>query len=249
MAILNPYNEREHGDDKLSIVDIKARDDQGRLAQIEIQLLAFPDLPARILYGWAELYRQQLQVGDDYDQLQPAYAIWLLAADLVRDDHDYLHRYRLRDDQGRGLLDHGGIWLLELNKFRIDRVVSEQQRWLKFFKDGERLDAAALPDWMQTDEMRQAMTTLQVFSDKERSYHAYQARLNFLRQQRSLQRHLDAERAAKEAALREKADALQAKEAERHAKETALEEKAAALAEIARLTALLQDRPPADPSA
>jgi predicted transposase/invertase (TIGR01784 family) len=159
VAILNPYNEREHGDDKLSIVDIKARDDQGRLAQIEIQLLAFPDLPARILYGWAELYRQQLQVGDDYDQLQPAYAIWLLAEDLVRDDHDYLHRYRLRDDQGRGLLNHGGIWLLELNKFRIDRVVSEQQRWLKFFKDGERLDAAALPDWMQTDEMRQAMTT------------------------------------------------------------------------------------------
>ncbi len=49
--------------------------------------------------------------------------------------------------------------------------------------------------------------------------------------------------------MREKADALQAKEAERHAKETALEEKAAALAEIARLTALLQDRPPADPSA
>ena len=72
------------------------------------------------------------------------------------------------------------------------------------------------------------MNTLQVFSDKERSYHAYQARLNFLRQQRSLQRHLDAERAAKEAALREKADALQAKEA------ALVEEKAAALAEIAR---------------
>ncbi|MBK8640442.1 MAG: hypothetical protein IPN92_19950 [Chromatiaceae bacterium] len=68
------------------------------------------------------------------------------------------------------------------------------------------------------------MNTLQVFSDKERSYHAYQARLNFLRQQRSLQRHLDAERAA-----------LQAKE-------TALAEKAAALAKIARLTALLQNQ-------
>ncbi len=70
VAILNPYNEREHRADKLSIVDIKAR--------------------------------------------------------------------------GRALLDHGGIWLLELSKLTVAQVVSEQQRWLKFFTDGERLDAAAL---------------------------------------------------------------------------------------------------------
>ena len=109
VAILNPYNERGLRADKLSIVDIKARDDQGRLYQIEIQLLGIPNLPARILYGWAELYRQQLQRGQDYDQLRPTYAIWLLAEALLPDDADYAHRYRLRDDQGRALIDHGGI--------------------------------------------------------------------------------------------------------------------------------------------
>ena len=36
--ILNPYNEREFVTDKLSIVDIKARDDHARLYQAEIQL-------------------------------------------------------------------------------------------------------------------------------------------------------------------------------------------------------------------
>jgi predicted transposase/invertase (TIGR01784 family) len=233
VAILNPYNEREHRSDKLSIVDIKAEDDRGRRYQIEIQLLAFPDLPARILYGWADLYRQQLQRGQDYDQLKPTYAIWLLAEDLLRGDPDYAHRYRLRDDRGRCLIDHGGIWLLELNKFTAEHVATEEQRWLKFFKDGECLDDAALPDWMQTDEMRQAMATLNVFSDKERAYHNYQARLSFLRQQRSIQRHLTEERAAKEAALREK-------EIERQAKEAALQANEAALAEIERLKALLQ---------
>ena len=43
------------------------------------------------------------------------------------------------------------------------------------------------------------MTTLKAFSDKERAYHAYQARQNFLRQQRSIQRELDDERAARAA--------------------------------------------------
>jgi predicted transposase/invertase (TIGR01784 family) len=230
--ILNPYNEKEFLNDKLSIVDIKARDQRDHLHQIEIQLLTNRDLLARILYAWADLYSSQLHSGDDYSNLKPTYSIWLLGEDLLRDRPDYAHSFRLRDAQGCGLLDHGGIWLLELNKFHADPVQTEQERWLKFFKDGEQLDAAALPTWMNTNEMRQAMTTLTAFSDKDRAYHAYQARQNYLREQRSLQRHLDElkaeaeqERAEKEAALQREAIALQ--------------EKDAALAEIARLTAQL----------
>ena len=55
VEILNPYNEREFLDDKLSIVDVKARDERGRLYQIEIQILVHADLPARMLYAWADL--------------------------------------------------------------------------------------------------------------------------------------------------------------------------------------------------
>ena len=55
---------------------------------------------------------------------------------------------------------HGGIWLLELSKFTGERVETEQDRWLKFFTEGERLDADHLPAWMDTEEMRQAMNTL-----------------------------------------------------------------------------------------
>ena len=159
----------------------------------------------------------------------------------LRNDPAYAHVYRLCDESRRLLIDHGGLWLLELNKFVAERVETEQQRWLKFFKEGERLDENHLPDWMQTDEMRQAMNTLKAFSEKERAYHAYQARQNYLREQRSIQRYIETlqaqtetlqaereqERAAKEAALQEM-------EAERQAKE-------AALAEIARLKALLRD--------
>ncbi len=109
----------------------------------------------------------------------------------MRDDAEYAHCYRLRDERGRVFLDHGGIWLLELGKFATDLVETEQQRWLKFFTEAERLDDAALPEWMQTAEMRQAMSTLKEFSEKERAYHAYQARQNYLREQRSIQRYLD----------------------------------------------------------
>ncbi|MTW23053.1 Rpn family recombination-promoting nuclease/putative transposase [Allochromatium palmeri] len=237
VEILNPYNDKEFLDDKLSIVDVKARDQRGCLHQIEIQLLANRDLLARILYTWADLYSAQLHSGEDYSLLKPTYAIWLLGEDLLHERPECIHEFRMRDTAGRLLLDHGGIWLLELNKFHADAVQTEQERWLKFFKDGEQLDADALPSWMHTDEMRQAMNTLKAFSDKDRAYHAYQARQNYLREQRGIQRHLEelkAEAEQQRAAL-EQAQARE--ELERAAKE-------AALAEIARLKAQLhgQDR-------
>ena len=236
--ILNPYNEREFLDDKLSIVDVKARDERDRLHQIEIQLLSYRDLPARILYTWADLYSSQLHSGEDYRSLRSTYAIWLLGEDLLADTADYVHDYRLRDAHGRCLLDHGGIWLLELNKFQTEQVLTEQERWLKFFKDGEGLDAAALPAWMQTVEMRQAMSTLKTFSEKDRAYHAYQSRQNYLREQRSLQRHfdelraeVDQERAAAEreraAAERERAAAERERAAAERERATAERERAA----------------------
>ncbi|WP_091332539.1 hypothetical protein [Allochromatium warmingii] len=70
------------------------------------------------------------------------------------------------------------------------------------------------------------MSTLKAFSEKDRAYHAYQARQNYLREQRGIQRHIDELKAeAKQARVREKQ--------ERAAKE-------AVLAELEHLKAQLQ---------
>jgi predicted transposase/invertase (TIGR01784 family) len=169
--------------------------------QIEIQLLVFADLAPRILYTWADLFSQQLQRGGDYRTLQPVYAIWILDATLLRDRPEYAHRYRLRDDRGRALLDHGSIRLFELSKFNVETVQSDAERWLKFLKDGETLDPQHLPVWMQPPIMRSAMSTLNAFSEKERDYHRYQSRQEALRVQRAVAYELEDRRAAEQAAL------------------------------------------------
>jgi predicted transposase/invertase (TIGR01784 family) len=224
--IIDAHNGQEARDDKLSVVDVKAKDSAGWLYQIEVQMQAYRHLPQRLAYTWCDIYSAQLRSGQDYPQLRPTYSIWLLAENLIRDDARYAHVYKLRDEYGRPLLEQGGIYLLELEKFRVERVETEGQRWLKFFKDAEALDEAALPDWMNTPEMRKAMNTLKQFSEKEKDYHAYQARQNYLREQRTIRWEYE-----------------QNLEAERRAKEDALREKQAALAEIERLKALLAQKP------
>ncbi len=270
VEILNPYNDKEFLDDKLSIVDVKASDARERIFQIEIQMLRYAHLPARMLYTWADIYSQQLQSGNAYQKLQPTYALWLLAENLVDSDNDYLHAFKMRDAKGSTLIEHGGIWLFELEKFSSQTIANEQQRWLLFFKQGGQLDDVQLPEWMGTPEMRQAMTTLRQFSEKEVNYHAYQARQNFLREQHTIELELKAAQQEKaQALLREQLalqrehearqrehdarqrehDAKQREHDARQREQTALQEieaqrreKEAALAEIARLTALRAGR-------
>ena len=235
VEIMNPYNEKEFLSDKLSIVDVKAQDSHERIYQIEIQLTSYSHLPARIIYNWADIYSQQLQSGQGYGELKPTYAIWLLAENLITDDSEYVHHYKIRDEQGKTFTQHGGIWLLELDKFKANRIESEDQRWLQFFKVGEQLNDDSLPDWMITQEMKQAMSTLNTFSEKERQYHQYQARQEYLREQRTIQRELEeTSRELLQAKLRE--------EAAWKREELALQEKEAALAEIERLKALLANK-------
>ena len=234
--IINPYNDKEFLDDKLSVVDIKARDSQNQLYQVEIQMLMYKNLPARIIYNWTDIYSQQLQSGTEYHKLMPTYSIWLLAENVLKGDNHYAHEYKLRDENGQVLIEHGGILLLELNKFNDKAIENDKQAWLSFFKDAEAFDENTLPDWMDTKEMRQAMSTLKQFSEKERNYHAYQARQNYLREQRTILWESEQNREALIAAMQREAATMQEKEAaiQREAitmqeKEVAIQEKEAAI--------------------
>jgi predicted transposase/invertase (TIGR01784 family) len=233
VEILNPYNEKEFINDKLSIVDVKAKDSYNHVYQIEIQLNNFSYLPARMIYNWADIYSKQIKSGDPFDLLKPTYSIWLLAENMIHHDQHYAHHYKLRDQNGTELNQHGGIFLLELDKFKFKKLEESEHIWLQFFKEGENLDDQSLPDWMQSTEMRQAMSTLKAFSEKEKQYDRYHARMEYLRIQRTIQLELEREREAKLKAIQREEVAMQEKE-------LAMQEKEAALAELAQLKALLK---------
>src|ERR1700689_4241811 len=57
LQLLNPFNDKEALDDKLSVVDLKARDQKGQHYTIEMQLVLQRQFTERILYYWARLYQ------------------------------------------------------------------------------------------------------------------------------------------------------------------------------------------------
>jgi len=195
-----------------------------------------------MLYTWADVYGQQLQSGDKYHELNPTYSIWLLGENAIKHDDLYIHRYKFRDEAGIPLIEHGGIWLFELEKFNAQVIDNEQARWLRFFKEGKQLNDLNLPDWMNTQEMKQAMNTLCQFSEKERHYFAYQARQDFLRQQGTILFEKDEAVAERDAALAREQAALEREQTAQAEKEAVQAEKEAAIAEVESLKALLAQK-------
>ncbi len=239
VEILNPYNEKETRQDKLSIVDVKARDKEGNMFQVEIQMSVYPSLPDRMGYVWATLVNKQIKKGEDYADLKPTYSIWIVNGNLDKDE-PYLNSYRLCNAQGKVLGNLGSVWVCELPKFHPKQVKTEKDRWMKLFKEGEKLDDTDLPDWMNTPEMRQTMDIIKQFSEQEQRYEHYRARRDYLLEQSTIQTNLqtlqrnlametrrklqalkdvEQERKQKEAALKNEQAALREKEAERQAKE------------------------------
>jgi predicted transposase/invertase (TIGR01784 family) len=75
LTIKNPYNLQNVETDKLSILDIKAKDQSGAVYDIEMQLRIFDDLVNRIVFYGCELYADQLRSGNEYSSLKSIYSI------------------------------------------------------------------------------------------------------------------------------------------------------------------------------
>ena len=103
VQILNPFSYKDFADDKLIVLDIRARDSAGRWLNIEMQVSIFAGLLQRLVYYASTMYFDQLKSGGSYADLRSAISICLLDKKLFRDDASAHHRFRLVDARSRRL--------------------------------------------------------------------------------------------------------------------------------------------------
>ncbi|MBL0709888.1 MAG: Rpn family recombination-promoting nuclease/putative transposase [Colwellia sp.] len=182
VEILNPYNEKEFIGDKLSVVDIKATDNNGVIYQIELQLCSHQFLSPRIIYNWSNIYQGQLKQGESYRKLKPVISIWLIVGKLFKETTNHHHCFTLYDQKNNyPLSDHCAIHVIELAKWHKSGALTHEDSWLYFFKNAKSWNK--LPSELNNPIMRSAMNTLKEFSEKEREYHLYEARQEAIRVQ------------------------------------------------------------------
>ncbi len=90
MEILESESNQQNDDDKFNRVDIKARNSEGEIIIVEIQVTRELYFLERILYGAAKAITEHIKLGNLYSEVKKVYSISILYFDIGKGD-DYLY--------------------------------------------------------------------------------------------------------------------------------------------------------------
>ena len=146
-TVLNPFNLKDSFNAKESILDIKAATDDGRLLNIELQVIGSSLYRKRIAYYLAKLHTSQLTTGDDYGKIVQTVGIHIVDFELENSDKNIHNCYHLYSESNKNLCltDDLEVHVLELPKLRNNLKIDRRLLgWLEFFEEeeeGKNMDA------------------------------------------------------------------------------------------------------------
>ena len=192
VTLLNPYNQKNFKNDKLSILDIKAEGDHGKKFNIEIQITDEADYDKRALYYWAKLYADQLKEKDDYGTLEKVIGIHILNFTSILESEKYHNAFHITEKEtGIPYFKELELHTIELKKFNdslgkeFEDIGSKIQNaldlWSAFLLRKDLLSKAKLPKALDDTPVKKAINVLNVmnFTDEEREI--YEGKLKWLR--------------------------------------------------------------------
>ncbi len=156
VQLKNPYNLADYQAGKISILDIKAKDENGRWFNVEMQISQDYDFDKRAIYYWAKLITEQITEGTLFKTLQKTFSINILNFNFVPDTEVFHNRYKIintatgKDDRLHDLFE---LHYLELRKFHKPwaETLTALDRWFAFLSRAHELDKHHLPPQMAND--------------------------------------------------------------------------------------------------
>ena len=138
----NPITEKDLLDDKVGILDIKAKLNDGNVnCDIEMQVIDQKDIEKRILFYWSKMYIQTLKVGEDYENLKRCIVILITDYDLdkLKEIPEYVTKWKIREEKYSKLVLTNDLELyiisLEKAKNSTKNKKEELYNWLKFINN------------------------------------------------------------------------------------------------------------------
>lgn len=192
ITLLNPYNPKNFKNDKLSILDIKAKGNDSKIFNIEIQVADEADYDKRALYYWAKVYSGQLMGSEDYNTLNKAIGIHILNFTSIVDSDKYHNVFNIREkDSNLEYFKDLELHTIELKKFCpstkealnefVLRIKSALDIWLAFLTRNDLLNKHDLPKALNDPSLKKALGVIDEINFNSEERMAYEDRLGWLR--------------------------------------------------------------------
>ena len=240
---------------KNTIVDVRCPETGGRQCSVEMQMNWTAEFRERVLFNASKAYVRQLDKSEQYNLLQPVYALNFVNKIFEPGMEDYYHYYRLvhAADSGK-VLEGLHLVFIELPKFKPTSYSEKKMQvlWLRFLTEIDEKSKKAPAELLDNPQTNQALEILEesAYSDAEMldyDLYCYQVRRDksLIEGYKQAQAKLDAATAELSAKKEELSEAKACLEEVMAARDAATAERDAATAERdaaeAKLNAALEE--------
>lgn len=158
---------------KNSIVDVRCRDNRGRVFLVEMQMIWTPEFKQRILFNASKAYVRQIKAGEHYELLQPVYSLNLVN-DIFEPElkDEFYHYYRLVHMEHTDKVIEGlHLIFVELPKFKPHNYSEKKMQvlWLRYLTEINE-DTREIPkELLANPELKKAVNALEesAFTDAQ----------------------------------------------------------------------------------
>ena len=180
LKVLNPEIPKEISDEKLSILDIRAENENGENFLIEMQAFPQSSFSKRAVYYWAKVYSRGLGKGRKYNALKKVYSINFVNFPLWKEHSECISTFKLLEkDRKFPLTDDLEIHIVELSKFlkSIDNLQSNLDAWFYLLKEASNLKGESMKTLEKKNPaVKRAITELKTLSLTARNRELYESR-------------------------------------------------------------------------
>ena len=173
VELKNPYNLADYRAGKISILDIKAKAENGRWFNIEMQISEDYNFDKRAIYYWAKLVTEQLSEGMMFKELKKTISINILDYNFIPDTAEVHNCYKIintatgKDDRLHDIFE---LHYIELKKFKKSyaEIQSALDRWSSFLTTAHKLDREHTPKELASDKnIVKAIAAIDCMFDEE----------------------------------------------------------------------------------
>jgi len=176
-----PYLLGDQVNDKVGIIDIRAKINDQDLVNIEMQIMNNKDIEKRVLYYWAKLYSRQLKRGEKYTKLERCISIIFIDYELEKLKELPIHTtWKIKSEKNSKIIltKDLEIHIIELPKIKKKLDNEHLKKWILFLENPEGEETKKMAE--KEIEIKEAIDTLEEITDDEQKYRIAELRHKYI---------------------------------------------------------------------
>ena len=206
LTIVNPNLEREGEDNKLAILDIRAKLSDGTTVCVEMHLHGIYELVSKVLYSWAKVYGMELKAGESYNTHQPTICIAFVNGAISDADGKPIRKthslFQLMEKDSHNVLTRNAEFhFINMKAFLMDLAKADSAnmdsftKWLALITQHDIEDKDIINKIREEDEFMEATAELERMSMDAHVRLSYERRMMQLDSWNRMERELAEEKA------------------------------------------------------